>query len=148
MMPKVEGKVVTPGDTNNRLDPDHVLVTFTPEGSGTPITIEYYYDKGVYKSPWDFVHTNQSVTVKYKAGNPMNYTVYPESKGDYTKYIGAGLIGLLFAFFFAKETEGGLWSQAKVFTITFVVVAVICLLIYEFNARFAWLNFNSKRDDE
>jgi len=147
-MPKVEGKVATPDNTNDRFDPDHVLITFTPEEGGEPITIEFYYDKNVYKSPWDFVHVNEKVTVKYKAGNPLNYTVYEETKGDYSKYIAAGLIGFVFAFFFGKETEGGLWAQAKVFVITFVVIVVICLVIFELNARFAWLNFGSTRKDD
>jgi hypothetical protein len=145
-MPKVEGSVETPGDTNNRLDPEYVLVTFTPEG-GQPITIEYHYDKNIYRTPYDFARLNEKVTVKYKDGNPMNYTVYPERKGDYTKYIAAGILGAFFGFFFAKDSESFL-SMIKIFLITFVVVAGGTLLVYEFNARFAWLNFNSKRDEE
>lgn len=138
-MPKVEGTVRTPDDTNNRMDGDFVLVTFQPE-NGEPITVEHYYDKGIYKHPVDFVSSHKKVTVKYSEDSPHIYTIYEEAKGDYSKYIAAALIGGVFTWFFAN----GIVSSV----ITFVVVGAIVLLIQELNARFAWLNFNSKREED
>ncbi len=140
--------VTTPsGYTENRIDQDFVVLTFKTK-SGKVIVQEYYFDKKVYASPYDFQRLFPTVTVKYESKNPDNFVVFEQGKGDYTQLIACVLIGLVIALVVSSQQEATFLEKSKTFAIWFLVTGGIAYLIVKISPYFSFLNILTRREEE
>lgn len=140
------GTVETPGYTENKISSDFVFVTFRPKNQ-LPVTVEYYYNKSIYNTPQDFARLNKTVNVKYDPANASNFTIYEESKGDYSKYIAPAIIGILIGSLAASNTEGTNYEKIENFLIGFAVTTIATALVIKLSGFFSFLNIFTKRDE-
>jgi hypothetical protein len=144
---RARGTTRTP-DVQQRNDPDFVEVTFTAR-DGTRHTVEHYYNKKDYKTPYDFVRLNREVTVRYRGSNPRDCVIAEHGLGSHLDSIAAALIGGFIGSVAASQTEGELYpAKAAVFSKVFLAVAIGVIVLLKLSPYFAWLNVFRKRDDD